>query len=359
MRFSTAVFTARSVESLADGSFLVRLVETDVPAVGYEGLVSGIEPGDLLLVNTTAVEMGLGTGGYHFVIVNLTKPASRSADDGHIVKLRYTPLQHARPVVEELDAYRAGENETVTVDVFVTLLHSQIAPLVVALRKQAGRRRVCVIVDENCALPSSFSTNLAALKRKGYVDTVITAGNAFGGDLEAINRYSAIVAAKTVVEADAIVIGPGPGMPGTASTLGNGAVYAADAINAAAALGATAFLVTRGSAADRRERHRGVSHHTLTAARLALGATRIVLPDDASMAEFGNEVRELVTNALDELARLPRAEVVRVNVSGWRSLLENDTELMRTMGRGLAEDPLFFCLSVAPAYAVGGGGEGA
>ena len=52
-----------------------------------------VNVGDEVVVNTTAVDLGLGTGGWHVVHWNL---ANRSLDlpgPGHIMKLRYTSLQ--------------------------------------------------------------------------------------------------------------------------------------------------------------------------------------------------------------------------------------------------------------------------
>lgn len=65
-------------------------------AVAYLALVGELESGEQVLVNTTAVELELGTGGQHFIIAQLGMPpetAPLHREDGHILKLRYTPLQ--------------------------------------------------------------------------------------------------------------------------------------------------------------------------------------------------------------------------------------------------------------------------
>src|SRR3954453_2397815 len=66
-------------------------------AVSYPHLVGPLDSGDRVLVNTTARDLGLGTGGVDFIVARL-EPESElpvGAEVGHILKLRYTPLQHA------------------------------------------------------------------------------------------------------------------------------------------------------------------------------------------------------------------------------------------------------------------------
>ena len=78
---------------------------------------------------------------------------------------------------------------------------------------------------------------------------------------------------------DAVVCAVGPGIVGTGSRLGHGALTLADAANVAAALGGRPILAVRQSEADARERHRGVSHHAETVLDLALA--EIAVPDTA------------------------------------------------------------------------------
>src|SRR6476646_7772357 len=49
--------------------------------------------GDRVIVNTTAVELGLGTGGWHVVHWNLERSEWHQAGGGHVLKARYTSLQ--------------------------------------------------------------------------------------------------------------------------------------------------------------------------------------------------------------------------------------------------------------------------
>ena len=62
-------------------------------AYNYPKMTGSVDIGNEVVLNTTAVEVSLGTGGYHFVILNLNKLESNMTPGGHIMKLRYTPMQ--------------------------------------------------------------------------------------------------------------------------------------------------------------------------------------------------------------------------------------------------------------------------
>ena len=70
---------------------------------------------------------------------------------------------------------------------------------------------------------------------------------------------------------EAVVASIGPGIVGTGTPLGHGALAAADVANAASALRGRPVLVPRVSFGDERERHRGLSHHTRAVLNLILG----------------------------------------------------------------------------------------
>jgi hypothetical protein len=116
---------------------------------------------------------------------------------------------------------------------------------------------------------------------------------------------------------------------GTGSRFGHGGMAAADAANAAAALGGRPVLAVRLSEADSRPRHRGMSHHT--------EAVLAVSPADIVVAwPEGSPVEHPVTE---------RAELV--DVADWRDACA-DLPLSH-MGRGPDDDPWFF----AAAFAAG------
>jgi hypothetical protein len=185
-------------------------------AIAYTSLTGPINVGDIVLLNTTAVKLGLGTGGYHFVMANLSAGEQDEECLGHIIKCRYTPVQHAVLSVEE-ENY--PEREAINrfeslsgMPVVIGQLHSQLGPAAAAIkRKTQHRARVAYVMTDSAALPLAFSRNAAELKSKGIIDTTITTGQAFGGDIEAVNVYTGLIAAKEVAGAVAAVVWPGPG----------------------------------------------------------------------------------------------------------------------------------------------------
>ena len=56
-------------------------------------LTGDVAPGDRVIVNTTAVDLGLGTGGWHVVHWNLERTEWHERGPGHVLKGRYTSLQ--------------------------------------------------------------------------------------------------------------------------------------------------------------------------------------------------------------------------------------------------------------------------
>ena len=91
--------------------------------------------------------------------------------------------------------------------------------------------------------------------------------------------HSGLLAARLVAGADVAVVAQGPGNLGTGTRWGFSGVSAGEAVNAAGVLRGRPVAALRVSAADARERHRGVSHHSLTAlGRVALVPADVVVP---------------------------------------------------------------------------------
>src|SRR5690606_2130239 len=201
---------------------------------------------------------------------------------GHIMKLRYTPLQRPVLAVEEPGHPLRGaylETEAAGLagrPVVVLELHSQV-PAAAAGARAAGARRVLFVQTEGGALPVSFSRLLGELRGLGWIAGVVSAGHAYGGDLEAVSYPSALLAAAAA-GADVILAGPGPGIAGTGTRYGHSAVEQAWLLDTAAALGGRAVACLRLSAADPRPRHRPLSHHTLTVLELARAGAWLPLP---------------------------------------------------------------------------------
>jgi hypothetical protein len=156
-----------------------------------------------------------------------------------------------------------------------------------------------------------------------------------------VTVHTGLLAARHVLRADVTVVTQGPGNLGTGTPWGFSGVAAGEACNAVSVLGGRTVGALRISDADPRPRHRGVSHHSLTAfGRVALGGVTLVVPEGLS-AELTDQVDE-------DLAGQPdRNPVVRVGVDGLEEALAALPVRLSTMGRGLAEDSAYFLAAAA------------
>jgi hypothetical protein len=287
---------------------LVRCEVDGTPCVAYPRLTGDVEEGDEAIVNVQARELGLGSGGFDVLYVNLTRGLDlRAEPDAHVMKVPYTPLQHAVPHAEESDEL---DDRLDGMPVVCCSLHSQVVPVCAGIGAEA---RVAYAQLPGGALPVSLSDAVRELKAASLLHTAIGVGPCLDGDVHCVSTASALAWAKAA-GFDVVVCAIGPGIVGTGSRLGHGGLAAAEAANAASALGGRPVVAARMSDADERERHHGLSHHTNAVVALCLGEVRVA---DAAEAE------------------------------GWREAC-HDLALSH-MGRGPDEDPAFF----AAAYAAG------
>jgi hypothetical protein len=310
-------------------------------AICYPGITGNARPGDKVIVNTTAVDLGLGSGGRHFVIWVSGRDCLSTPLPGHIMKMRYAPMQLATGSYEENPTYREaieGFSGLSGMPVVICELHSMVAPVVAGF---SGK--IAYIMTDGAALPYAFSKTARRLKDEGLLHVSITAGHAFGGDLEAVNIHSALVAACAVCGCDGAVVAMGPGIVGTATRYGFSGIeqaYIADAVNR---MGGCAIIVPRLSRCDRRERHRVVSHHTITVlSDVCCTPVTCVLASDMDV-HFLREATDRLSEAL--LAgghRIAHAQGGKA-IQGLR---ECGIELS-TMSRGFDEEPEFFLTSAA------------
>ena len=323
-------------------------------AIVYTPLSPTPVVGDEVLLNTTAVDLELGTGGYHFVVANLTRPAEQlTAGPGHIMKLRYTPMQHSVMTVEEEESpWREQIEHTVSLDgtpVVCCQLQSQIGPVAGSVERMIGNdARVVYVMTGDAALAAGFSKYLWQLKDCGLIDAVITCEQAFGGDYEAVNLYTGMIAAREVADADVIVICQGPGNTGTDTRLGFSSICQAEALHAAYALGGTPIGVVRLSFADPRARHQGVSHHSQTVlGRLTIPRVTVAVP------ELPKDQAQVVSSMLESSGIVEKHDVRYADgLAGVEEVLSRRVAL-RTMGRSFDEDPAAF-LSPGAAGAIAG-----
>jgi hypothetical protein len=316
-----------------------------VRALAYPALVGDPLPGDRVLLNTAALTLGLGTGGYALVVALPDRlPADGEPRPGHLVKGRYTPLQAVVLGVDEQDSpHHAALREAddlAGMPVVVADLHSALPAVLAGVRAERAGARVVYVMTDGGALPLWFSRTAAALRDHGWLAATVTAGQAFGGDVEAVTLHTGLLAARWVLGADIAVVTQGPGNLGTGTRWGFSGVAAGEAVNAAAVLGGRPVAALRISAVDPRARHRGVSHHSLTAyARVALAPADVVVP--ALGGALGEAVRR-------DLAGFPeRHRLVEVALDGLRDALEQVPVALSTMGRGLAADEAYFLAAAA------------
>jgi hypothetical protein len=317
-------------------------------AIAYPALVGPVKPGDRVLLNTAAVSLGLGTGGVHFVVAVEGAGDLEADSTGRIMKARYTPYQVAVNSVEETDGEAIEGPGLEGMPVVWVPLHSMIAPAAAGARG-AGATKVAYVMTDGAALPASFSKLTSTLKGAGVIDSVISTGQAFGGDLEAVTVFTGLLAARHVVGADVAVVGDGPGNTGTGTTWGASDVESAMSLNAAAILGGRPVAALRVSFADERERHRGLSHHSITALSLvAMASVHVAVPvmEDESR-------REAVWSAIRGAGIDDRHQLVEVNGRPALDLLAERGIEPESMGRKVEDDPEFFLAAGAAGVLAG------
>jgi hypothetical protein len=322
------------------------------PAWADEVLLGEMRVGDEVVVNVAALDLGLGSGGFDVVHVNLTRGLdAEPPGEEHVMKLNYTSLQHPVTPVElppdhtdpeGRNAFSAHHMEKAlrpVPAVLVLPLHGHLAPAVWAAKQADPGLTIGYVQTAGGALPGSLSRDVAELRERGLLTGHVTAAPAYGGEQEALSVPGAIDAAAHGLGWDAAIAGPGPGIIGSATELGHGGIAALDTAHAALALGFRTVISPRLSSADPRERHRPVSHHTLTVLRMLLAPVEIAVPSGSPVA-----VATLAeaTGSRHRLCEAP-ADIAGYAASGLPA---------RTMGRTIDEDPLFFAAALAAGAAL-------
>src|SRR5919106_971901 len=267
-----ATFRRAKVVEVVEASDVIcrarlALDDGEIVATGFPGMLGPLAPGDAVIVNMTALELDLGTGGEGFILWNL----------------------------------------------------------------------------DGAAPPIVWSKLVAALKRSGLIDSTCTAGHSFGGDIEAVNIFSGMAGLVHARSADVVVAAMGPGVVGTGTVLGFTALEQGQLLDAATALGGRSVACLRISFADPRPRHTGVSHHTITALKVAAREPSVlVLPELPDAAHHGLR-RELEGAGLGE-----RHEITTADGAPGLELLSTKGVSVKSMGRSIDEIPeLFLAASAA------------
>jgi len=365
--WATAIGSSQPAGGLIEVS--VRLDSgTAGQAYGDPAFIGQVRPNDRLLLNTTAVHLGLGSGGYHFIHMNAGSGSEGSAHDivnnegmqfpiaasdqlsesrkdmpaGHIMKLRYTSVQHAVLAAEEAASpYHSLFKEKRNLEgmpVLIGELHSML-PVAAAWLAHYSDVTLCYIMTDGSALPLALSRHAAALKELGWIRSTITSGQAYGGDIETVNKYTALLTAKWIARTDTVMIAMGPGIVGTETALGHSGMEVGEWVNAVHALAGVPIVIPRMSIGDARERHRGISHHTLTALQVAAREKAIVPLPVTGIAAWDERIAAQAEAIADrhclQWLAAPSPDVIA-------SALANYPRSVTTMGRSLSEDPLFF-----------------
>jgi len=326
----------------------IEIQKTVSKAINYPQLTGKVKIEDLVQLNTTAVDLGLGTGGYHFVSANLnTCEKDVFLGTGHIMKMRYTPQQIKVLAVEEqaslyheqIKSFKSLNNTPV----LIGFLHSMIIPAIAGIKCFNENLKLCYIMTDGGALPLSFSSNIKLLKAKKWINSTITSGHAFGGDLEAINIYSALAAAFVIEKPDIIIAAMGPGNVGTGTELGTTALEVGQIINAVHSLGGHPIVIPRISFQDNRNRHQGISHHVITVLnKIALASCTLIVPvlTDENKQSF-------LKKQIEENNLAARHKLFYENGSEGLNYMQECGFNVLTMGRSLEEDRDYFLAASA------------
>jgi len=315
------------------------------PAWADTTLLGEMRKGDEVVVNTAALDLGLGSGGFDVVHVNLTRGLNASGDSReHVIKLNYTSLQHPVAPVETpgRNALRMdGDHRTLhPMPVLVISLHGHLAAATWAAAEARPGIRVGYVQTGGGALPGSLSRDVAELRERGLLCGHVTAAPAYGGEREAISTPGALDAAARALGWDAAIAGPGPGIIGSDTSLGHGGMEALSTAHVALSLGLPTLLSPRLSSGDPRERHNPVSHHTITVLDMLLAPVMVPIP------EGHPDPLPKLTMAAGSRHKLHEAAV---DLPGYEA-----TKLpSSTMGRTIEQDPLFFAAALASGRTLG------
>ena len=205
-----------------------------IRALAYPALTGKPVPGDRVLLNTTALHQGLGTGGYALVVAMPDRLPPDPGLPGHVVKARYTPLQATVASVDEQDSpWHSLLRDADSIDgmpVVVADLHSALPAVLAGLRHQSGTGNVpanaapspavAYVMQDGGALPAWFSRTVAGLRSAGWLAGTVTTGQSFGGDLEAVTVHTGLLAARHVLGADMAIVDARAREPGHRDPLG-------------------------------------------------------------------------------------------------------------------------------------------
>ncbi len=257
------------------------------------------------------------------------------------MKLRYTPFQIKCFAVEEqesiyhdkIKSFKSLDNDIV----LVGSLHSMLAPVASMIKWLRPNTSINYIMTDSGALPIDFSFTVKSLKEKGIIDNTITIGHAFGGDFECINIYTGLITAKEVIKSDITIVCMGPGIVGTGTKYGFSGIEQGYILNAVSILKGSGFAIPRISFSDKRDRHRGISHHTITAlSETTLSRCNVVLPI------LTKNKNSFIETQLDQTEIRNKHNIIYEDGANIINALNHFKLNVTTMGRGYNDDTDYF-----------------
>jgi hypothetical protein len=336
---AVVVDAAEPADALQHLSVLVNGDAQPSRAYVLTQLLAPCEVGDVVIVNTTAVDLNLGTGGRHVVHWNLSRWPQTKRDTSAGMKARYVSEQLNVSMLEELPLDGIDSKRALG-GVVVSFLHWQLAAVCAALDVlRVAETRAFVMTDTAC-MPIAISNLVTQLKRADLLHHTVTTGQSFGGDAECVNVASAIAELRRRNLCELAIVGPGPGVVGTNSTYGFGSLDVVDTMAWCARLEVPSTLALRGGLSDSRERHRGLSHHSRTVLASMPDETRVVVPETATeyLDDEFRQRHEIVVVPITKVAPLADATLARLDEANIN---------LTSMGRPLSSDPLALHLTLA------------
>ena len=324
--------TGRVEEILSERPGLQRVTVDGEPAYALTAIVGELAVGDPVVVNTTAVSLGLGTGGHHVVHWNLNRSEMSRPGPGHLMKARYLSEQIDTGAWDEFSAPGPDDPPPPIPDlggipVAVCSLHSHIGVVAAAVRSRLGEARVGYVMTDAASLPLAMSNLVAELRDCGLLSLSVSAGQAFGGELEALTPASGVEACVDR-GMEAVIVAMGPGHAGTGAALGFTGLEVVGLVDLLNGLGARATPVVRWSDTDPRLRHQGLSHHSRTVLSLMARPFEVPVPPTELGGRLAREISGL--NPLGRVREVPMSDPVGV--------LRRHGVRIRSMGRPVADD---------------------
>ena len=195
--------------------------------LAFPPLVGVPVSGDRVLLNTTALEQRLGTGGYALVIAIVDWPPPDDDQPGH----REGAVHAVAGVGTELTRRNRPFTTSFATPTPWGICQSslptctRLCPPSSRRSRRIGLHRVAYVMTDGGALPLWFSRTVAALRHEDLLVGSVTVGQAFGGDAEAVTLHTGLLAARLVLHADVAVVAQGPatsapgraGIPGVAA----------------------------------------------------------------------------------------------------------------------------------------------